>query len=637
MTFFLALAVGLVFGGLAVWLMLRADAASAYARARGELAAELSALNERLAGHLARIEDLTKDRDHLRSEIEKSRKEAAALLAVKTELETRLAESGKLAAEKLQLLDEAQARLADAFKALSAEALHTNNAAFLNLAQTALEKFHDSARTDLATRQKAIDEMLRPVRESLHLMDRNLNEIEKNRAAAYAGISEQVKGLLDTQNLLRAETSNLVSALRTPAVRGRWGEVQLRRVVEMAGMTAYCHFDEQTTVDTDAGRLRPDLVIHLPNHRQVVVDAKVSLKAYLEAMDSRDEAGRHQKLAEHAAQVRSHLQRLGSKAYWQQFEGSPEFTVAFLPGEAFFSAALEADPDLLDFGVENKVILATPTTLIALLKAVAYGWRQEKLTQNAQEISALGKTLYERLCTFADHMDTLRTNLQRTVESYNRAAGSLESRVLVGARRFRELGAGGDHELTLLEPVDSFPRSLQAVEWAVSGGGAEAGGAPADLAAPVGREPFERDDDPGSVEPDDPRLAGSWSDEEAPHEIEGADEEPVPDAESSSAEGDLTAWSGSGEAGAQETPVAASDTAVAAEKPVLRPDAPPPEDPEDSAAEQEVQTPAPDETAAPVAAALAAVAPVEPQPTPGPAKAPDNEFKINYLAFVKAM
>lgn len=463
LTFFLALAVGLIFGALAVWLMLRAETSNAYRRAKAELAAELNKLAERLSGKDSKIAELINERDQQKAELETQRKEVAALHAAKAEVEARLSEKEKTTDEKLE-------KLSETFRALSAEALQSNNEAFLHLAKATLEKYQDAAQTDLTSRQNAIDEMMKPLRESLVKVDDGIREIEKSRAAAYAGVTEQVKSLLEVQNVLRSETSNLVNALRTPTVRGRWGEVQLRRVVEMAGMVPHCDFDEQPGVTTEEGRLRPDMVMHLPGERKVVVDSKVSMKAYLEALDAPDEETRKLKMKEHAAQVRSHVRQLGGKGYWDQFEPTPEFVVAFLPAEAFFSAALEQDPELIEFGIEHKVILATPTTLIALLKAVSYGWRQEKLAYNARAVSDLGKTLYDRLTTFTQHLETVGVNLQRTVTGYNRAVGSLESRVLVSARRFQDLGAATtEKELASPSPVDNFPRSLQAVERAVAG------------------------------------------------------------------------------------------------------------------------------------------------------------------------
>ncbi len=366
--------------------------------------------------------------------------------------------------EKLVLLERAGVQLRESFQSLSHEALNRNSESFLRLARASLGEFQRHAVDDLDSRREAIDALLKPFQESMRQVDTKLREVEKERRQHYGELTQQLRGVAASHEKLSSETQNLVKALRAPAVRGRWGEIQLRRVVEMAGMLDHCDFHEQRTGETEGARLRPDLVVRLPGGKNVVVDAKAPLEAFLASLEADGDGERSARLRDHARQVRDHMTRLGTRGYWEQFEASPEFVVMFLPGETFFHAALQHDPGLLDWGVDRKVIPASPTTLIALLRAVAYGWQQERLARNAQEISDLGRSLHDRLASLAGHFERLRRGLEGAVDAYNRAVGSLEQRVLSSARRFRDLGAGSSNEIPETRPADATLRRVQSPE-----------------------------------------------------------------------------------------------------------------------------------------------------------------------------
>jgi DNA recombination protein RmuC len=384
-------------------------------------------------------------------------------------LSTELDKRDAVHAERLRAYEEAEATFREAFQALSADALKTNNEAFLHLAETRLREAKTDAASDIDARKKAIEDLLAPMKQTLEKVDREIKDSEHRRIANDTRLIEKI-GTLDTMGQdLRAQTARLVDALKRPGVRGRWGELQLKRVVELAGMVQHCDFDEQqtvTAVDSDR-RMRPDVVVHLPGGKHVVIDAKAPLDAYLKALEAPDEASRQSLLADHARQVRVHLTQLAAKGYATHVHPSPDFVVMFLPGEMFFSAALEQDPSLIEFGIglDTRVIPASPTTLIALLRAVAYGWQQEAMEENARKISELGRSLYESVRVLGNHFDSLGTRLKSTLDAYNQAVGSLEGNVLGKARKLKEYqAANGAEDIKALEPIDRVPRMLQTGE-----------------------------------------------------------------------------------------------------------------------------------------------------------------------------
>jgi DNA recombination protein RmuC len=437
---------GAAFGAVGSWFLLRTKATSASA-------ADLATLRERLAGKESELQKLQGTFNSELVQHKNSQQENAQLKAA-------LEGERRAAQERKESFQQAAEELSEKFKALSRDALKDNNQSFLELARATLGKFQESAKGDLELRTRAIDQLVKPLKESLEKVDGKIGELEKTRAGAYSELREQVKALATSQSQLQAETGNLVKALRAPHVRGRWGEIQLRRVVELAGMLQYCDFVEQETLATEDSRIRPDLVVRLPGNRTIVVDSKVPFDAFYESITTTDEVVRLAKLKEHARLVRVHITALSRKSYWETVQPTPEFVLLFLPGETFYSAALEHDPKLIEDGVSDKVIIATPTTLIALLKAVSYGWRQEQMATNAQEVSRLAKDLYDRLRTFTGHFADIGKGLDRALDSYNKGVGSLEARVLVTARKFKERGAIAGDEIETLEPIDKLARPL---------------------------------------------------------------------------------------------------------------------------------------------------------------------------------
>lgn len=380
-----------------------------------------------------------------------------------TELETRLESERTIAKEKAAMLEETTNRMTDAFNALSAKALSENNQSFIHLAGETFARYVTAAKNDFENREKAVRDVIRPVADALENYDRQVRAMENAREKAYGELSQQVASLGQTQNALQRETGKLVNALRAPHVRGRWGEITLRRVVEISGMQNRCDFLEQQTDQARESSTRPDMIIQLPGNRKIVVDSKVPLMAYLDSLEDENRDRIDEMLARHAAHVRTHVKQLAQKEYWSRFQPTPEFVILFMPGENFFSAALAKDAGLIEEAADKGVILATPTTLISLLKAVAYGWKQENAAENARMVSDLGNELYGRLARMVGHFNSLGSDLDRCVSAYNKTVGSLERRVLPSARKFEELGVllGEGKNIPRLSPVDNKPRTME--------------------------------------------------------------------------------------------------------------------------------------------------------------------------------
>lgn len=405
-----ALAAGLLLGTLVTWLVGRSR--------RRRLEAEIAALGLRI-----------KDQD----EIDRERDAAFAA---------------------------ATNRLTAAFSELAQRSLEANSRNFLRMAEQNLGAQHERAKSELSAREQAVENLVKPIRDALQRSQQQIEELEKARSQAYGSITSQLESMQKSQALLAQETQNLVNALRRPQVRGRWGEITLRRLVEIAGMVEHCDFNEQVQNASEERVIRPDMIVRMPDQRELVVDVKTPLDAYLEAMEAKDDTQQKLALQRHARNLREHIRKLASKAYWDQFQRSPDFVILFIPGDQFLGAALNEDPDLIEAALAQQIILATPTSFVALLKAVAYGWRQVVLAKNAEEVQRLARELYNRLGVFVGHLDNVGRQLTRSVENYNRAVGSLERSVLPGARKFVELGVRPKKELDELQPIEALPRSM---------------------------------------------------------------------------------------------------------------------------------------------------------------------------------
>jgi DNA recombination protein RmuC len=438
-----------VIGGLVTWLICRFWYSSKLAAGLTDFNAAETALQETINRQLGELEQLTTRLTQAENTLESKNQALLELTGIKAAAE-----------EKAASLEHFQEKLPDLFRGVSLKVMQDNNKAFMDLAGTTMSKYFSAAASDLDTRRKTISDIVKPVNEALDRYNLHIRELERAREKAYGGLLQQVESLAESQNALQRETGKLTSALSKPHVRGRWGEITLKRVAELAGMQNHCDFMEQTSVNAGDGLLRPDMIVRLPGGRNIVVDSKVPLVAYLEAQAASSPEEREALMDNHVKHLQTHIRQLSRKAYWTQFQPTPEFVVLFIPGENFFSAALARDPNLIETGAASQIILATPTTLISLLKTIDMGWRQEALAENAKVISTLGSDLYQRLAVMTGHFKTLGRDIERTTESYNKMLGSYERRVLATARKFDGLGLSlkSDTPLPEIEPVETQPR-----------------------------------------------------------------------------------------------------------------------------------------------------------------------------------